>query len=181
MEFENQDHFSLASLGVPGGAAIDQVASGLASTIKNNAKTKSAKKSADAGQYWTLRPFLKNLIRIPQYILDQVSNQGITYYAVLQLPAQGVGANNTDIINALKQISGKGDILHADPTSQAAKSESQMTIGTTNAAGVTLPSTEPPSSTAKLPWTARLKDFVPYVIGAAVVAIILYFVLRKHK
>jgi hypothetical protein len=179
------DNLSISDTGIPYGEEIDKAASQIKKTaqtagnifkgIKVNAKTKSAQQTADQGQYWTLRPYLKNLIMIPQYILDQVKGQGITYYAVLQLPEQGVGANNTDIINLLKQTSGKGDIYKADPSSQAAKPEAQQEIGEDAISNTVIP----PEGTATT--VDNVKKYIPYAIGLIVVAIIVYYFLHKRK
>ena len=67
------DNLTLADTGVPAGAAIDSVASGIkdiAANIRNRAKAKKAQAISDAGGYNTLTPFQKSLIPVPPYALN---------------------------------------------------------------------------------------------------------------
>lgn len=108
MDNLRHDNVTLADTGIPGGAIADKLGSSvknLAAGIRNRAKARKAQKVADAGQYWTLRPFLKGLIPIPQYVLDQVGGQGITEQAVINLPEQAVGTSPATIIKSLKALS----------------------------------------------------------------------------
>lgn len=173
-----ENHLSVADTGIPGGELIDKVASELGHNLLVSAKSKFAQKTADKGNYWTLRSYLKNLIKIPQYIIDQVKGQGITYYAILQIPAQGIGASNTQIINLLKQVSGQGDILHADPKSQAAKPESQMTVGSDGQPELTKASD---GILNALPMTKTFKKYLPYIIGIVLFGIIVYLIVKYKK
>ena len=166
-----QNNLSVADTGVPMGATIDKVASALSHGIVTNAKTKKAQATANNGNYWTLDPYDKSLITIPQYIIDQVSGQGISYYAVLQLPSQGTGSSNTQIISLLKSLTKNPNMLGV--TGQAAKPESQGIIGgaaasESKAAGMISSGNE------------TLKKYLPYIIGALLVGIIIYYIV-KHK
>jgi hypothetical protein len=184
------DNVTLADTGVPGGATIDQLAStakNLAAGIRNKAKAKKAQKTADAGNYWTLEQFLKGLIPIPQYIYDQVKNQGISEYAVLQIPAQGVGTSNANIINLLKQYT----TAAPDPTTGASTLALRGSmIGTipagTTVAGTTLTqsakggtSGTPISAAGVIPSTSFSK-YLPIilVIGAGV---LIFFIVKRKK
>jgi hypothetical protein len=154
------DNLTAAQTGIPGGAVVDSLGStvkNLAAGIRNKAKAKQAQKIADAGNYWTLRPFLKNLIKIPQYILNQVAGQGITEDAVINLDAQATGASNTQIINALKQMSG---------TSVGAGG----IIGNTN-----IPAVTPPPETKGFDF----KKALPYIIGVVVIGIVIFFIVKR--
>jgi hypothetical protein len=167
-----QNNLSVAETGLPMGATVDKVASALAHGIVTNAKTKKAQKAAENGQYWTLDPYDKSLIQIPQYIINQVSGQGISYYAVLQLPAQGTGSSNTQIIEALKILTKNPNLLGV--TGQAAKPESQGVIG---GAAASLPkSAGIISSTGE-----NIKKYLPYIIGGLLVVIIIYFIVKRKK
>ena len=161
------------NLGVSDVTDVAKSLGNIGAGIADAAKKKSAQKVADNGQYWTLRPFLKSMIQIPQYILEQVKNQGITYYAVYQLPAQGVGANNTDIINQLKSLSGQG--VAPGVSGPAADPKAQNTIGTL---GVN-EAVQPMGTTAKNTMT-DLKKYIPYALGVLVIGVIIYFIV-KHK
>lgn len=155
---DNRDNLTLADTGIPGGGTVDKLAStvkNLAAGVRNKAKAKAAQKTADAGQYWTLRPFLKSLIPIPQYIITQVAGQGISENAILQLPEQGVGSSNTQIIAALKQMSGSGNSTNINPTGNEILNE--------------------PDENSEL----NIKKYLPYIIGIAILGLIIYFATKK--
>lgn len=137
--------------------------SSAASKIVNKAKKKKAQQISDNGQYWTLRPYLKGLIPVPQYVIDQVSNQGITKQAVLDLPAQQVGASNAQIIAQLKTLSSGGSLNTAvfgeggvASTPAAAEKELGDTTGD------------------------KIKRNLPYIIGVVVVGLLFYFIIKKR-
>jgi hypothetical protein len=170
-------HLSVADVsnatGIPGGAVVDKIASDLASGIKVSAKTKSAQKTADSGQYWTLTPYMKSLIPIPQYIIDQVKGQNISYFAVYQLPAQGVGASMTSMIGTLQD-----ETKHPVMTGvggPAAKPAAQSIIGS---GGTAVSATDPAAGAAT---TSSLTKYLPYIIGAVALIIIIYFIIKKKK
>jgi hypothetical protein len=170
-------HLSVADIsnatGIPGGAVVDKIASDLASGIRVSAKTKSAQKTADSGQYWTLTPYLKSLITIPQYIIDQVKGQNISYFAVYQLPAQGVGASSTSMIASLQD-----ETKHPNMTGvggPAAKPAAQSIIGS---GGTAVQATDPAAGSTAAS-TSTLTKYLPYIIGAAALAIIIYFIIKK--
>ena len=172
-------HLSVADIstaaGVPGGAVVDKIASDLGHGLLVSAKSKSAQSDSDKGNYWTLRPYLKNLIQIPQYIIDQVKGQNITYFAVLCLPAQAVGANNTQIIKDLQTLSSSGLPAGSDPTSQAAKATAKQVIGSGGTA------VAPGSAAAGVSTVSSLTKYIPYIIGGVVLIIIIYFIIKKKK
>jgi len=148
------DNVTLADTGIPGGAVADTLASSvknLAAGIRNKAKAKEAQRITDAGNYWTLRPFLKSLIPIPQYILDQVGGQGITENAVIQLPEQGVGSSNSDIIKSLKALSGN--------------KPDEKVLGKTPASGAEF----------------DIKKYLPFAIGIIILGILIYFIYKSKK
>lgn len=144
---------------IPGvGGVIDKGATGVKDVvinIRNKAKAKEAQKVADSGGYWTLRPFLKSLIPIPQYILDQVAGQGITEYAVKQLPEQSVGTSNTTILSALQKMSGTGTVAGSSVN---------------------------PTGNIKYPGElqeSNLQKYLPYIGGGLVVLILAYFIFKR--
>jgi hypothetical protein len=173
-------NLSVADTGIPGGAVVDKIASDLGHGLLVNAKTKSAQSDADAGNYWTLRPYLKSLITIPQYIIDQVKGQNISYFAVLQLPAQGVGASNTTIITALQAMTKNPNM--AGVTGQAAKPAAQSIIGSGGTA-VAAGSPEAGAASTKEAGAAstNLKTYLPYIIGAIILGIIIYLIVKSKK
>jgi hypothetical protein len=176
---DNVNHLSVADTGIPGGATIDQIASDLAKGLKVNAKTKTAKKVADEGNYWTLTPYQKSLIAIPGYILNQVANQGITYFAVYQIDAQGIGSSQTQIVAGLKKISKNPNMLGVG--GPAAKPAAQTEI-IGSSAGVTDPAVkEIVEDTKSAATKSSLTTMLPYIIGAVVLGIIAYFLLKKKK
>jgi len=175
MDLDNRDNLTSEDLGAPKGT--DKIASAIFNVLKPESKAQKnsdAVKASAAGNYWTLRPYLKNMIPIPQYIIDQVKGQGIAYFAVLQLPAQGVGASNSGIINQLKLLTlGGRDVLKPDPTSQAAQPGGLEIIG-----GGTIDASKNVSATPAAA-TEQIKKYLPYIIGAIILVIILYFVIKK--
>jgi hypothetical protein len=164
------NHLSISDTGIPGGELIDNIASNLASSIRDKAKGKEAQKIADAGNYWTLRPYLKSLIPIPQYIINQVSGQGVSYYAVLQLPEQSTGASNDSIIRGLKALTGNG--IAPGVTGQAAEPAAQSIIGGEQSAATGTPLTLPTL-------TANTKKYL--IIGLVIAVIVIGYFLLKHK
>jgi hypothetical protein len=165
-----QNHLSLADTGIPGGATIDSLAStakNLAAGVRNKAKAKSAQKISDQGNYWTLRSFLKGMIPIPQYVLDQVGGQGITEDMVISVEATpGNGFPSGTPI---------GTII-AKMTANASKNS----VGTGGVIGTqTAPTPTAVVSTSETFFT-KYKNIIPYVVVIAIVGIVLYFVI-KHK
>ena len=142
------------------------------------AKNAQAMKAIAAGQYWTLRPYLKNMEQIPQYVIDQVKGQNIAYFAIIQLPAQGVGASNNDIIKQLQAMTaaGRDAIAGIDPTAQSAKPEALLIVGSEGTA------VQPGSAAASAGTgtSATLTKYLPYIIGAIVLGIIIFLIV-KHK
>ena len=148
------------NLGVEDVQAVGNVFKGIAGGIVARAKAKKAQKDSDAGNYWTLRPYLKTLIPIPQYIITQVSGQGITQKAILDLPAQAAGSSNAQIINDLKVLSGGGSLA-------------SMPIG----GGVIESAT--PAATDTTTSMSNVKKYLPYIVISVIVLIALYFVWKK--
>lgn len=136
--------------------------SNVGASIRNKAKAKAAQKVADAGNYWTLRPFLKSLIPVPQYIINEVAGQGITKQAVLDLPAQTIGGTNANVIAQLKTLSGGGSLNTA-------------VIGE---GGVI--ETATPAAAPKELVTSGVTKYVPYIIGAVVIGLIIYLIAKKR-
>lgn len=167
-----QNHLSLADTGIPGGAVVDSLAStakNLASGIRNKAKAKSAQKTSDAGQYWTLRSFLKGLIPIPQYVLDQVGGQGITEDQVISIegtPGNGfpTGTPISTIIARIKAKSGTasigaGGVISASTTSVPAATEKTL------------------ASDA----ASSFKQYIPYIVVIGIVLVVIYIVMKRKK
>jgi hypothetical protein len=76
----------------------------IAKNTRDRAKSNEAQKISDKGQYWTLRPYLKSLIYIPDYVYKQVLDKNISYFAVLQLPAQTILTPTNTIIKKLQNL-----------------------------------------------------------------------------
>lgn len=142
---------------ITNGQTLVSSTANIAKGIRDKAKAKSAQKTADAGQYWTLRPYLKSLIPIPDYIIKQVAGQGITEYAVLQLPEQSAGSSNTQIISALKQLSGSGSGAGqtVNPTGNILATDETVQEG------------------------FDFKKYLPYIAGIVIIGLIIYFVTKK--
>jgi hypothetical protein len=161
------DNLSLADTGIPGGAVVDSLASSaknLAAGIRNKAKAKSAKAVSDAGDYWTLRPFLKSLIPVPQYVLDQVGGQGITEQQVLDIPEFSKGTPTATIIakitgQAAKSSIGAGGVISAATTSVSAATEKTL------------------ASDA----ASSFKQYIPYIVVIGIVLIVIYIVMKNKK
>jgi hypothetical protein len=143
-------------------AQVFTFAGNTAARIRNKAKAKKAQGIADAGNYWTLTAFQKSLIPIPQYIIDQVSGQGITQDAVLNLPAQAASASNPSIINQLKTLSGGGTLA------KAVIGDNTQVIG------------NPPAASPKeLEGAEGVKKYLPYIAGAAVLGVVIYLIAKR--
>lgn len=138
--------------------------SNVAARVRNRAKAKKAQGIADAGNYFTLTAFQKSLIPVPQYVIDQVSGQGITKNAVLNLPAQPVGSSNAGIISQLKTLSSGGTLNAA-------------VIGEGGVIG-TAPAADPKELTDTT--GTKIKNMLPYIIGVAVVGFAIYFVAKRR-
>jgi hypothetical protein len=167
----------LASSQIPGGEIIGSVVDSIASKLMPQSKAAKAAEAVaaiTAGHYWTLRPYLKNMEQIPQYIIDQVKGQNIAYFAILQLPAQGVTASNTSIINALKAMTaaGRDAIPGIQPDVQAGKADALLIVGSGG--------TAVQAGTAEAGGTTTLTKYLPYIIGIIVFGIIIYLIV-KHK
>jgi hypothetical protein len=155
------DNVTLADTGLPGGAALDKIGSKLKSLrvgIVNKAKAKKAKKISDGGGYWGLTSFQKSLINIPQYVLDQVGGQGISEKMVEQMPKW----QSTPTIADIKAVD--------------AKIKGTNKISDTGIIGVS----EPLAAAAEKNLTPMdYKKYIPYVIGVVVLAVVIFFVVKK--
>ena len=109
---------------IPGGGAIGSVVdsvgnviSGLTHKAEVGAKSADAQKTANlmpggippkgsvAGGYWGLRAYLKSLIPIPAYVLQQVNGTGITEFGILNTPAQGAPVPLNQVLQAAFNVS----------------------------------------------------------------------------
>jgi hypothetical protein len=146
---EQENHVDWTQVAQTAGK-VAQSAPGVMKNIRDKAKQKEAQKISDAGNYFTLRPYLKSLIAIPDYVKTMVANQGITQQAVLDLEAQGVGESNTSIISQLKTLS-----------------------GTTSAGGQTIDAAG--NTTAG----TFFQKYGMYIIGVIILGIIIFFIVKR--
>jgi hypothetical protein len=166
---ELQDNLSLADID-PSLGVVDKVASALKPQSKSSKNAEAVAKTAN-GQYFTLRPYLKNMITIPQYVISQVSGKNIAYFAVLQLPAQAPNTPIELIIPKLQALTQAGVPSNVDPTSQAAQPAALQIVGGNTSAN---------NTQAGVPMNlVNIKAYLPYIIVVVVIAVVLYFVLRK--
>jgi hypothetical protein len=165
------DNLSLSDID-PSLGVVDKVASALKPQSKSSKNAEAVTKSAN-GQYFTLRPYLKNMITIPDYVISQTSGKNIAYFAVLQLPAQAPNTSIDLIIPKLQALTQAGVPTNVDPTSQAAQPKALQIIGGNASANNT-------TSPIPIPMNlVNIKAYLPYIIGVVLIAVILYFVLRK--
>jgi hypothetical protein len=149
------------SLGVEDIQAVTKTVGNVATAIRNKAKAKKAQAQADAGNYFTLRPFLKGLIPIPNYVLQMTAGTGITEAAIKDLPEQSVSASRESIMNALRLGSGLPAVSPA----------------VTVAEDVT--ATPEKAAAEKITVPADKKKLLYIVGGVAVVGVIIYLVSKS--
>jgi hypothetical protein len=153
------------------GAILDKVANALKPQSKSSKNAEAVTKSAN-GQYFTLRPYLKNMITIPQYVIDQVSGKNIAYFAILQLPAQAPNTPIELIIPKLQALTQAGVPANVDPTSQAAQAAALQIIGGNTSTANTILGVTPAN-------LVNIKAMLPYIIGVVLIGVIAYFIFRK--
>lgn len=155
------DNLSNDNFGVEDVGKIVEGAKGLAKSVTDRAKAKKAQKTSDAGGYWQLRPYLKSLIPIPNYVVTMTSGQGITEAAIKNLPEQSAGTPNEIIIQALQLASGLQTPSKAPST--VAMEQAGKTLLNEDAAAA----------------TSQIKKALPYIIGAVVIGFIVYLISKK--
>lgn len=168
--------------------SLKSTAGNMAKGIRDRAKAREAQKISDAGNYFTMRAYLKTLIAIPDYVLNMVKDQGISEYAVIQLGAQGAGSSTSSIISKLKALtvapipSGVSAELAALRTSYI---ESLPVYSGSTDLGITVnkaPQQPEISQTAgeKVKAAAgNLQPYLPFIIGGLILALIAYFAFKK--
>jgi hypothetical protein len=160
-------------------SAVWNLGGNVAKRIRDNAKQREAQGISDAGNYWTMRPYLKSLINIPDYILQQTANQGISEYAIIQLPAQGIAATNANVIDKLKMITNQPVDPGAAPAVAALRG-SIVTMASLSAAGGA-GATAAAAQKSLTPNTAaqNIQKYLPYALGALALGLIVYFIAKR--
>jgi hypothetical protein len=153
------------SFGVEDVQKIYEAGANLVKSIKTKKKAKEAQALADAGEYWFLSPTAKKLIQVPSYVVQQVTGKGITQDAILNFPKQPKGTPFEQILPALQLASGYNPVPTAPMTDQSVDQAAQ-TVMTTKAS-------------TKGTVENKLKKALPYVIGAAVIGVIIYLISKK--
>ena len=139
------------------GDVID-VVGGLGNIIKSAKDKKKAREAqvlSDQGHYWFLSPEAKGMIEIPFYVLQQVQGKGITREAILNMPKKPKGTAFDEILPELIMRSG-GFVGGSG--------------GVNEGGGLTAESIKQPGD---------FKKFVPYILGAVVIGLIIYFITKK--
>jgi hypothetical protein len=112
-----------------------------------------------------MRPDQKKLIDIPDYVRTQLSGQGIRDEAIIMLPSVAsvnpTGSFNATILNDLKALSGLAPVAASTviPSTSAASTTNIVDTESANA--------------------SNIKKYIPYIIGIALIGIIIYFVVKK--
>jgi hypothetical protein len=153
------DNITLGDTGIPGGAAVDKLGStikNLASGIRNKAKAKKAQGFADRHEYFALSPFQKSLIPIPQYVIDKVGGLGISERAILDLPPQGMLGWEDTLVN-LKKLTHPLVYQGTTVVNKSASGEDTTTVVS----------------------TSNMKKYIPYIIGVVVLAVVIYFIVKR--
>lgn len=136
--------------------------------IRNLADRRLAKQALDfdaRGKYWNLNQKSKSLISIPTHILQETAGKGITQKAILELPPQGQSkpypGTTPEIIKTLQLMSGTA--IGAEPmsTTEMEAAGKELLAADKAIAGV------------------KVKQALPYIIGAAVIGILIYFISKK--
>jgi hypothetical protein len=139
------------------GDVVD-IAQGIGNIFRSAKDKKIAREAqaiADKGNYWNLTATAKGMIEVPYYIMNQVQGKGITLEAVKNLPRKPIGTPLEEIIAELQFRSG-GSI------------------------GATLPGGGlDVAQVAEQAKGTDIKKLVPWILGAIVVGMIVYFISKK--
>jgi hypothetical protein len=163
-----------------GVSAVWNLGSNVAKRIRDDAKRKQAQGIADGGNYWTMRPYLKSLINIPDYILQQTANQGISEYAIIQLPAQGIASTNASVIDKLKMITNQ-PVQSGTAPAVAALRGNIVTLASLSSAQGGAGGTVAAAQKSLTPNTLgqNVQKYLPYILGALAVGLIGYFIMKR--
>jgi len=156
--------------------------------IRDKAKTKEAQSVADKGNYWTLRPYLKSLIPIPGYIIDQVKDKGISEYAVIALPEQALGASNATIVAKLQKYTVDPMPSGTDPDVASLRTSFIKSIVVPEGGGGVNykidPTTgdpvvnDPVADKAKSA-LGNVTPYLPYIVGGLGIILAIYFITKR--
>jgi hypothetical protein len=162
-----------------GVSAVWNLGSNVAKRIRDDAKRKQAQGIADGGNYWTMRPYLKSLINIPDYILQQTANQGISEYAIIQLPAQGIAATNANVIDKLKMLTNQPVDPGAAPAVAALRGSIVTMASLSGAGGAGATAAAAQKSLTPNTAAQNIQKYLPYILGALAVGLIIFLIVRK--
>lgn len=154
------DNLSNDNFGVEDAEKIVSGIKNIATSLKNKKLTKAGQEIADRGDYWHITPYTRKLIPIPSYIINETTGKGITQDAILNYPKQATGTKTKDVIAGLQLASG-----YVAPVDADTKAMEQ--------AGKTLLNQDAAAAESKI------KKALPYILGAAAIGLIIYFVSKN--
>lgn len=142
---------------------VAEIFKGVVNIAKSSQQKKmkaAAQKGADEGRYWELGSQYKKLIEIPYYAIQQIQGKGITYEAVVNYPGKAKGTPIETIIAELQfRSAGTG------------ATQTGVIGGTNQGAGLTTETAAGQSD--------KLKKALPFIAGAVVIGLIVYFIVKK--
>jgi hypothetical protein len=162
------DNITHDNLGVEDVTKILDIGKNAVQKLKDKKFAKQANEFVAKGKYWNLSQYSKSLIPIPAKIISETSGKGITEQAILNLPPQKQKApypgTTPEIIAALQLASGM-TVPGVGTTAKAVETAAKTAIATE----------------AKEPGNAQeqIKKYLPYVLGAAVIGLIVYLISKK--
>lgn len=169
------DSITLADTGLPGGAAIDKLASSAKNILKglrDKKKAKEAQEISDSGNYFTLRQYLKNLIVIPNYVIRKVADKNISEYAIIQLAPMPAGTSDEEILRQLEAVQNAPIPSGVDPDVAALKT-SFIRTSNDGSGNTKIVSVDP------TPVETKVKAYLPYIIGVVILGIVIYLIVKK--
>lgn len=128
---------------------------GIQKKYMKNRKLSQAEKAVSRGEYWGLTPYQKSLIPIPTYIIEQVRGLGVTEQQIKDFPPHSRFDKPEKVLADLKLFAG-GVIPAISTDEQISVTESVTSSNPSN-----------------------MKKYVPYILGAVVIGLIIYFVVKR--
>lgn len=154
------DNLTKDNFGVEDVTKIAEGVKNVVQSLKNKKLAKAGQEIADRGDYWHITPYTRKLIPIPNYIIQETTGKGVTQDAILNYPKQVTGTKTKDVLAGLQLASGYVAPVDADTKAM-------------EAAGKTLLNEDAAAAGAKI------KKALPYILGAAAIGIIIYFISKK--
>lgn len=162
------DNITHDNLGVEDVTKILDIGKNAVKKLKDRKLAKQANEFVTKGKYWNLSQYSKSLIPIPNNIISETTGKGITQQAILNLPPQKQKApypgTTPEIIASLQLASGMA-VPGVGLTSEGVATAAETAAATQAKA---------PGGTQE-----QIKKYLPYVLGVAVIGLIVYLISKK--